>query len=220
MRSVGMVLSIHLSWQKHQIPDNGLLRNSFDIYQLASVGTSMAQSNSQRVLRQQSSSCVHSQTRRNSFHIPVSQNSGIISSPGSICDNPNPNTSPGSSKRDSRRFITLQQSQSHGMASSRRDLTQSVLCLRDSLDGHVRNSGEQGDPDLHFTIPGRQGLGSRYPLHILGRFRADLCLPSSSHSSPNSGSDQVLSRHDSDPHSLTTPVSTLASTSTTAQSTS
>ena len=63
-------------------------------------------------------------------------------------------------------------------------------------------------------------MGGRYPLHILGRFRADLCLPSSSHSSPNSGSDQVLSRHDSDPHSLTTPVSTLASASTTAQSTS
>ena len=108
------------------------------------------------------------------------------------------------------------------MPSSNRNLTQSVLCLRDSPDGHVRKSGEQSDPDLRFTLPlpGRQGLGSRCPLHILGWFRSDLCLPSSSHSSQNSALDQVLPRHDGDSHSLPTPVSTLASTFTTAQSTS
>ena len=103
----------------------------------SSVGTSMAQSNSQSVLRQQYSSSGHSQIRQNSFHIPISQDSGIILSPGSICDNPNPNTSPVSSKRDSGRFIMSQQSQSNGMVSSGRDLTQSGLSLWDSSDGHV-----------------------------------------------------------------------------------
>ena len=103
------------------------------------------------------------------------------------------------------------------MASSSRDLIQSVLCLQDSSGGHVSHSGEQGDTDLRFTLPGRQGLGGRRPLHILGRFRGDLCLPSSSHISPNSGKYQVLQWHDSDPHSLTTPFSAVASTSTATQ---
>ena len=104
------------------------------------------------------------------------------------------------------------------MASSSRDLTQPDLCLRDSSGGHVHNSGEQGDPNLRFTLPGQQGFGGRRPLHTLGLFRADLWFPFSSHSSQNSGLDQVLPRHDSDSHSLPTPVLTLASTSTTAQS--
>ena len=95
----------------------------------SSLGTSMVQSNSQSVLRQQYSSSVHSKTRRNSFHIPFSQDSGIISSPRSICYNPNPNTSPGSSKCDSRRFITPQQSQSHGMASSCRETLRNLFCV-------------------------------------------------------------------------------------------
>ena len=129
----------------------------------SSVGTSMAQSDSQSVLRQQHSSGTHLRTRRNSFYIPIPQDSGIVSSAGSVCDNSNPNTSSRSPKRDNRRIIMSQQSQSHWMASSSRDLTQSVLCLRDSSHGHVRHSR-------------RQGLGGRRPLHILGRIRADLCL--------------------------------------------
>ena len=44
----------------------------------------------------------------------------------------------------------------------------SILCLRDSADGYVRGSRKQGDTDLCFTLPGRQGLGSRRPLHIVG----------------------------------------------------
>ena len=103
----------------------------------SSVGTSMAQSDSQSVLQHQYSSGVHSQTRRNSFHIPIPQDSGIASSAGSLCDNSNPYTSSGRPKHDSRRIITFQQSQSHRMASSSRDLTRSVLCLRDSSDEHV-----------------------------------------------------------------------------------
>ena len=185
----------------------------------SSVGTSMAQSDSQSVLRQQHSSGVHLQTRRNSFHVPIPQDSGIVSSAGSVSDNSNPNTSSGSPQCDNERTIMSQQSQSHRMASSSRDLTQSVLCRPDSSHGHVRHSGEQGDPDLRFTLPGPQGLGGRRPLHILRWIRADLCLPSSSHSSLNSGKDQILPRHDSDHHSLTTPISTVASTSTATQPT-
>ena len=82
------------------------------------------------------------------------------------------------------------------MVSTARDLKQYILCLRDSADGHVRHSGKQGDTDLRFTLHGWQGLGSRCPLHIVEWPRTDICIPSSSNRSLDSGKNQNVSRND------------------------
>ena len=100
--------------------------------------------------------------------------------------------------------------QSHGMASTARDLKQSILCLQDSTDTHVRNSGKQGDTDLCFTLPGRQGLGSRCPLHIVGRLRTDICILSSSNRSQDSGKNHNVSRKDGDSHSIVASITAMA----------
>ena len=76
-------------------------------------------------------------------------------------------------------------------------------------------SGEQGDSSLCFTLRGRQSLGVRLPLHILGRLRPSVRLPSSSHSSPNHPEDQGLSRHHGDSHCLAARVSTVTPIATT-----
>ena len=99
----------------------------------------------------------------------------------------------------------------------RKNLTQSVLGLRDPLSGHVRHSREQGDPSLCFSLPGRQRLGGRHPLHILGRLRPSLRLPSSSNSSQDPPKDKILSRHHSRPHCFPTPISAVAPSAISAQ---
>ena len=104
-------------------------------------------------------------------------------------------------------LVSSQQSQPDGVAASRGNLTQSVLCLRDPSSGHVRHRGEQDDTNLCFTLPRRQSMGGRRVLHILGRLRPNLCLPTSSNSPPNPPKDQLFPRHNSDPHRFTTPVS-------------
>ena len=58
-----------------------------------SLGTSVAKSIGESLLRQQYGSSIHPQTDRNSFSVLVSQNSGTVRSPGSVCDNSSPFTS-------------------------------------------------------------------------------------------------------------------------------
>ena len=58
-----------------------------------SLGTSVAKSIGERLLRQQYCSSIHPQTGRNTFSVPVSQNSEIVQSPGSVCDNSSSYTS-------------------------------------------------------------------------------------------------------------------------------
>ena len=53
---------------------------------------------------------------------------------------------------------------------------------------------EQGDSNLHFTLPGRQSLGGRRPLHILGRLRSSVRIPSSSHHPQDPPENKGLSR--------------------------
>ena len=182
-----------------------------------SVGTSVAQSDCSSLLWQQHGSSAHSQTRGNSFHISVQQDNGIISSSGSVCDSSHPHPSSGSPECDSGRPAPDQQPQPYRMVASCGNLTQSVLCFRDPSSGHVRHRGEQDDPSLHFTLPGRQSMGSRRPLHILGRLRPNLCLPTSPDSSPNPPKDQVFPWHHSGPHRFPTPISTVAPSATSAQ---
>ena len=116
-----------------------------------SVGTSVAQSDCSNILRQQHSSCIHSQTRGNSFYFSVQQDIGNISPPGSVCDSSHSNPSSRSPECDSGHPVSNQQSQPHGVMASRGNLTQFVLCLQDSSSGHVRHCREQGDPILYFT---------------------------------------------------------------------
>ena len=110
-----------------------------------------------------------------------------------------------------------QQPQSYRMEDSLGNLTQSVLCLRNPASGHVRHNGEQGDSNLYFTLPGQQSLGGRRPLHILGRLRPSLRLPTRSHNPQNPPEDQGLPRHHGDSHRFLTPVSDVASSATPSQ---
>ena len=168
-------------------------------------------------MRQQYSSGLHPQTGRDPFHIPVPQNSGTLSSSGPV-RNYSHSDSPTRSQECNRWCTVLaQQSKPDRMEASSRNLIQSVLCLRDPPSGHVCHGGEQGDPNLRFTLPGRQSLGGRRPLHILGRLRPGVRLPSSSHSPQNSPEDQRLPRHHGDSNCFTAPVSTVSPIATTTQ---
>ena len=113
--------------------------------------------------------------------------------------------------------LELFQSQSDRMEDSSRNLTQSVLCLRDPPSGHVRHDEEPGDSSLRFTLTGWQSLGGRHALHILGWLRPSLCLPSSSHPSQNSPENQGLPWHHGDSNCFPAPVSTVAPTATKTQ---
>ena len=86
--------------------------------------------------------------------------------------------------------------------------------------GHVRHGGEQGDSTLCFTLPRRQSLGGRRPLHILGWLRPSVRLLSSSHSPQNPPEDQGLPQHHGDSRCLPTPISTVAPVTATTQSVS
>ena len=134
------------------------------------LGPTMAQSDSPGILRQQYGSRVHSETRQHSFQSSISQDSRNIPITESICDNSHTHTSPRSPERHRRCSVSSQSAQPNGMASSTRNLEQTVLCLRDSPDRYVRNSGEQSDAHLRFSLPRRQSMGGRRPVPILGRF--------------------------------------------------
>ena len=149
----------------------------------------------------------------------VPQDCRIVSTAEQVCINSCAYTSSRSTQRDHGCTVTTRQPQSYGMASTARDLKQSVLCLLDSANGHVRDNGNQGDANLRFTLPGWQGLGSRHPLHIVGRLRTDIRIPSSSYRSQDSGKNQNLSKNDSDTHTITTSVTAMAPTPVTTQCT-
>ena len=182
--------------------------------------SSVAQSDCSRVLRQQYSSSLHLQAGRDSFHFSVQQDSGTFSSSGSICDSSHSNPSSRSQECNSRCTLSDKQSQPYRMADSSGNLKQSVLCLKDPPSGHVRHGGEQDHSSLCFSLPGRQSLGGRHPLNILGWLRTSVRLPSSSHSPQNSPEDQGLSGHHSDSRGIPTPVSTVAPFTATTQSAS
>ena len=116
--------------------------------------------------------------------------------------------------------VSTQQSKSDRMTASSIDLTQAVLCLREPPSGLVRHNGDSGEYNLHFTLPGRQSLNGRRPLHIFGRLRSSVRIPSSSHSPLKSPEDQGLPRHHGDSDRLTALLSTVASPTTTAPPTS
>ena len=175
------------------------------------LGPPLEQSDSPGLLRQQYGSSVHPQTRRHSFTSPVSQDSGIIPITGSICDNTHTHTSPRSSERHRRCSISSQSTQPNGMASSNRNLEQTVLCLRDSPDRYVRHSGEQSDAHLRFSLPRRQSMGGRRPVPILGRFGPSLRISSGSHCAQDDPENTEIPRHHGHSDSVSTPVTTVAS---------
>ena len=151
-----------------------------------SVGSSVGTSICESLLRQQYRSSVHPQTGGNTFSVPILQNPGTVWSPGSVCDNSSTYAPPRSQERHGRCSVPNQSTQPNRMASSNRYLEQSVLCLRNSPDRHVCHSGEQGNAHLCFSLPGRQSMGGRRPVPIMGRFGTCLCISSGSHCSPNS----------------------------------
>ena len=160
------------------------------------------------------------QTGGNTFSVPVLQDPGTVQSPGSVCDNSSSYTSPQSQQRYGRCSVPNQSTQPNRMAPSNRNLEQSVLCLRNSPDRHVCHSGEQGNARLCFSLPGRQSMGGRRPVPIMGRFRTSLCISSGSHCPPNSPENPKISGHHGHHDCVTTSIQTVASASSTVEHTS
>ena len=106
------------------------------------------------------------------------------------------------------------------MASSNLNLEQSVLCLRNSPDRHVCHSGEQGDARLCFSLPGRQSMGGRRPVPIMGRFGTSLCISSGSHCSQDSPENPKIPGHHGHHDGITTSIPTVGSTSSPVEHTS
>ena len=106
------------------------------------------------------------------FSLIVPQDTGIIPITGQIHNKHDTFTSARSSQHDCRQAVAAPHTEPNRMACT----AWSILCLRDTTDRHVRNSGEQGDADLHFILARRLGLGCRRSCNILGRFRTDLCI--------------------------------------------
>ena len=169
----------------------------------------LVSTNSPFILRQQHSGGLYSQRRGDAFYISVSQDSQVVSTAEQVHKNSGAYASSGSSQRDRKCTVTTQQPQSHGMTSTAPDLKQSILCLWDFADGHVCNSGKQGDTDLRFTLPGWQGLDGRCSFQIMGWLRPDICNPSRANHSQDSGKDQNISRNESDSHSIAASISAM-----------
>ena len=125
----------------------------------------------------------------------------------------NSHTPPRSQERHGRCSVPHQSTQPDRVASSNRNLEQSVLCLRNSPDKHVCHSGEQGNARLCFSLPGRQSMGGRRPVPIMGRFGTSLCISSGSHCSQNSPENKKISGHHGHHDCITTSIQTVASTS-------
>ena len=186
----------------------------------SSVGSSVATSVCESLLRQQYRSSVHPQTGGNTFSVTISQNPGTVRSPGSVCDNSSTYAPPRSQERHGRCSVPNQSTQPNRMASSNRNLEQSVLCLRNSLDRHVCHSGEQGNALLCFSLPGRQSMSGRRPVPIMGRFGTSICVSSGSHCSQNSPENPQISGHHGHHDYITTSIPTVASTSSPVEHTS
>ena len=187
-----------------------LVRTRSDSSSAPSMGLSMEKSDCEGLLRQQYGRSIHAQTRGYPFTSPVSQDSGIIPNPGSICDNSHTNASPRSPERHRRYSVSSKSTQSNRMASSNRNLEQTVLCLRNSPDRQVRHNGEQGDAHLCFSLPGRQSMGGRRPVPIMGRFGPSICISSGSHCSKDSPENTEVPGHHGHPDSVSTPVTSMA----------
>ena len=175
------------------------------------LGPTMESSDSPGILRQQYSGSVHPETRRHSFQSSLSQDSRTLPITGSVCDNSHTHTSSRSPERHRRCSVSSPSAQPNGMASSTSHLKQTVLCLRDSPDRYVRNSGEQSDAHLRFSLPRRQSMGGRRPVPILGRFGPDLRLSPGSHSAQDDPENTEIPRHHGHSDSVSTPVTTVAS---------
>ena len=130
---------------------------------------------------------------------------------GSVCDYSHTHTSSRSPERHRRCSVSSSSAQPNGMASSTSHLKQTVLCLRDSPDRYVCNSGEQSDAHLRFSLPRRQSMGGRRPVPILGRFGPDLRLSPGSHSAQDDPENTEIPRHHGHSDSVSTPVTAVAS---------
>ena len=174
------------------------------------MGSSVETSNCQSLLRQQYGSSIHPQTRGNTFTVPISKNSGTVQNSGLVFDNSHTHTPPRSQERHSRCSVPSQSTQSNRMAPSNRNLEQTVLCLRNSPDGYVCHSSEQGDARLCFSIPGRQSIGGKRPVPIMGWLGTSVCISSGSHCSQDSPENPKVPGHHGHHDRIPTSISAVA----------
>ena len=99
------------------------------------------------------------------------------------------------------------------MATSNRNLEQTVLCLWNSPDRHVCHSGKQGDAHLCSSLPRRQSMGGRRPVPIMGRLGPSVCISSGSHCSQDSPENPKVPGHHGHHDGIPTSIPTVAPSS-------
>ena len=79
---------------------------------------------------------------------------------------------------------------------------------------------KQGDARLCFSLPGRQSMGGRRPVPIMGQLWTSLCISSGSHCSQDSPENPKIPGHHGHHDCITTSIPTVASTSSPVEHTS
>ena len=171
----------------------------------------VARSDAPPVLRQQHDSCLHSETGGHQILDSVYQNSGTVKPIGSPSHSSNSNSSTGISQHDSRCVVQNEQSQSYRMATTTGDLEQYILCLGKPSGRHVCHSSQQSGSHLCVSLPGRDSMGGRRPINLLGQFRFGVHVSTSCDSSQDPGQDSKVLRHAGHSDSVPESIQALAS---------
>ena len=205
------------SWKDHQI--SGLWSTPDSRRHLEAVRLALLRWGPQwrhqtvRVYCDNSTSVAYIRKQGGTHSQSLTKNSGTVRTPGSVCDNSHTHTPPRSQECHSRCFVPSQSTQSNRMASSNGNLEQTVLCLRNSPDRHVCHSGEQGDARLCFSLPGRQSMGCRRPVPIMGRLGTSVCISSGFHCSQDSPENPKVPGHHGHHDRIPTSIPTVAPSS-------
>ena len=176
-----------------------------------SLGPTMESSDSPGILRQQYRGGVHSETRRNSFQSSVSQDSRTLPITGSVPDNSHTHTSSRRQECHRRCSVSSQSAQPNGMASSTSNLKQTVLCLGDSLIDMFATAENKVTPIFVSPYPDDRAWAVDALSLSWDDLGLNLRLSPGSHSAQNDPEDTEIPRHHGHSDSISTPITTVAS---------